>query len=180
MGDGHYLWPWPLIYWPEYQYISSIYQGISTYQVTWVIRCTRGDGNNTFCLDLCYNDLNINTRGHLLIKDYLPSLKLLGQNVLDLSNAKCVGRTRQIIQYRATVTLWRPPRPSTWLLSADLNINRDIYPPRSLSTYHVWDSGKKTFFWVISCTRHRIQKFCVSGVKRTFNIVWPCQLVGWL
>ena len=24
---------------------------------------------------------------------------------------------------------------------------------------------------------HRFQKFCVCGVKRTFNIVWPCQLI---
>ena len=30
--DWHYLWPWPLTYWPEYQEGSSTNQGLSTYQ----------------------------------------------------------------------------------------------------------------------------------------------------
>ena len=31
--DWQDLWPWPLAYWPEYQYESSTHQGLSTYQV---------------------------------------------------------------------------------------------------------------------------------------------------
>ena len=100
-GDWHNLWPWPLTYWPEYQYGSSTHQWLSTYQVwsfwgkpflsyplhkVW-------ETDMTFDLDLWPTDLNIN-RDHLLIKDYLPtapSLKLLGQNVIALKLSVAQG-----------------------------------------------------------------------------------------
>ena len=33
LRDWHDLWPWPLTYWPDYQYGSSTHQGLSTNQV---------------------------------------------------------------------------------------------------------------------------------------------------
>ena len=52
---------------------------------SWVNSCTRWS-RLAWALTMTF-DLNIN-RGHLLINDYLPSLKLLGQSVLELSVAQ--------------------------------------------------------------------------------------------
>ena len=80
LEDWHDLWPWPLTYWPDYQYWPSTHQGLSTYQVWsfWgkelfsypLYKVWKTD--MTFDLDLWPTDLAIN-RDHLLIKDYLPS-----------------------------------------------------------------------------------------------------------
>ena len=75
------LWPWPLTYWPEYRYGSSTQQGLSTNKVwsSWGKSFLSYPSHKvwetgmTVDLDLWPTDLNIN-RGHLLIKDYLPTM----------------------------------------------------------------------------------------------------------
>ena len=106
----------------------------------------------TFDLDLCSTDLNIN-RGHLLMKDswisigviyswrtiYLPSLKLLGQNVLELSVAQ-------------SEVDWHDLWPT------DLNINRDHLLIKDYLHVHVptkFEASWAKHSWVIRCTRLR-------------------------
>ena len=80
LRDWHDLWPWPLTYWPDYQFGSSTQQRLSTYQV-WSFwgkvllsyQLHKGwETDMTFDLDLWPTDLTFN-RDHLLIKDYLPT-----------------------------------------------------------------------------------------------------------
>ena len=40
MGDWHDLWPWPLTYWPEYQYLPTKIE-VSWARRSWVISCIR-------------------------------------------------------------------------------------------------------------------------------------------
>ena len=80
-----------------------------------------------FNLDLSPNDLNIN-RDHLLTKEYLPTkLKLLGQNIPELSVAQGVGDEYD---------LW----------PTDLDINRDnLLTKDYLPTMQVWSLLDKAF-----------------------------------
>ena len=96
-----------------------------------------------FDLNLWPTDLNIN-RGHILIKDYLPtkfeafwvpSLKILGQSVLDLSVAQ--GEVD-----------WH----DLWPWPTDLNINRGHLLMKDYLPTKFEDSGAKRSR-VISCTR---------------------------
>ena len=87
----------------------------------------------TFDLDLWPTDLNIN-RGHLLIKDYLPTkFEGMGQSVLELSVAQ--GEVN-----------WHDLWPT------DLNINRDHLLTKGYLPTKFEASGAKRS-WVISCPR---------------------------
>ena len=84
--------PWHLTYWPEYKKGSSNHQGLSTYQV-WSFWCKVflsyqlhkvWEPNMTFDLSTWISTGII----YWLWTIYLPSLKLLGQSVLELSVAQ--------------------------------------------------------------------------------------------
>ena len=93
----------------------------------------------TFDLDLWPTDLNID-RDHLLTKDYLPtvpSLKLLGQSVLELSVAQGEVNWHD---------LWLDRWPTDLKISKDHLLTKDYLPTKFEA------SGAKRS-WVISCTR---------------------------
>ena len=88
-ADWHDLWPWPLTYWPEYQEGSSTHQGLSTYQVwsfwgkaflSYQLHKMKRLLTLTFDL-LTWISIGIIYSSRTI---YLPSLKLLGQRVLEL------------------------------------------------------------------------------------------------
>ena len=107
-----------IIYSSRTFYLLSKASGAKRY---WVIRCTRF-GRLTWPWTLAF-DLNIK-RDHLLIKDYLSSLKVLGQRVLELSVAQGLGDWHD---------LWNWP-----LTCISIGI---IYS----SAYQVWRFWGKTF-----------------------------------
>ena len=94
LEDWHDLWPWTLTYWPDYQKGSSTHQGLSTYQV-WSFR---GKAFQSYPLhkvretDMTFDLGPTDWQSIGIIYSsrtiYLPSLKLLGQSVVELSVAQ--------------------------------------------------------------------------------------------
>ena len=132
------LWPWPtdlninkdhlLIM----DYVPTKFEA-SEAKCSWIISLTVWETMMTFDLltwkwisiGIVYSSWNI----------YLPNLKLLGQSVLELSDAQGVGHQHD---------LW----------PTDLNINRDHLPIKDYLPTKFEASGAKRS-WVISCTRLR-------------------------
>ena len=97
--DWHDLWPWPLTYWPEKQNINRGHLLIKDYLPTkfegygakrsWVISCTRWS-KLAWPLTLTFDLLTWISIGIIYSPRtiYLPSLKLLGQSILQLSIAQ--------------------------------------------------------------------------------------------
>ena len=110
------------------------------------------ESDMTYDLDLWPTDLNIN-RGHLLIKDYLPSK-------FEASEAKLSGVISCTWAINMTFDLD--------LLPTDLNINRGHllildYVPTKFEA-----CGTKNC-WVISCTRYRKSTWPLT---LTFDLTW--------
>ena len=99
LTDWHDLWPWPLTYWPDYQwdhllikdYLPTKFEA-SGAKRCWVISCTRFE-RLTWPLTLTFDLLTWLSIGIIYSPRtiYLPSLKFLGQKLLELSVAQGEG-----------------------------------------------------------------------------------------
>ena len=156
LRDWHDLWPWPLTYWPDYQYGSSTHQGLSTYQV-WSLwgkallsyplhKVWKTD--MTFDLDLWPTDLTIN-RDHLLIKDYLPTE----------FEASRVKRCWVIRSTRFEWLTW--PWPLTWLSIGIIYSSRTIYLPS------------------LKLLGQSVVELSVAQGLRDWHDLWPWPLTYW-
>ena len=94
--NWHDLWPWPLTYWPEYQWDHLLTKDYlptkceaSGAKCSWVISCTRWS-ELAWSLTLTFDLLTWISIGIIYSPRtiYLPSLKLLGRSVLELSVAQ--------------------------------------------------------------------------------------------
>ena len=92
----HDLWPWPLTYWPVFNrghllikdYLPTKFEA-SGAKHSWVISCTRWS-LLAWPLTLTFDLLTWKSIGIIYLPRtiYLPSLKLLGQSILELSVAQ--------------------------------------------------------------------------------------------
>ena len=143
VGDWHDLWTWPLTYWLNINrdhllikdYLPTKFED-SVAKRSWVISCTRY-GRSTLPLTLTFDLLTWITIGIIYLSwtIYLPSLKLVGQSIVELSVAQCIGAEHD-------------PWPT------DLNIYRDHLLIKNYLPTKLEASGAKCS-WVMSCTRLR-------------------------
>ena len=145
--DWHDLWPWPLTYWPLNinrdhllikDYLRINIEASRAIKRSWIISCTRWS-RLTWPLTLTFDLLTwISIRIIYSSRTiYLPSLKLLGQSIFELSIAQGEEDWHDL-----------------WPWPTDLNINRDILLIKDyLPTKFEVPGAKRS--WVISCTRLR-------------------------
>ena len=140
VGDGHDFWPLP--YWPEYQYGSSIGPGLSTYQVWrfWVKAFFSNLLHKVWRTNMTFRLLTWISIGiiYSLKTIYLSSLKLLRQSILDLFVARGVGDQHDL-------WLW----PFLW--PTELTINWDHLLIKNYIPTKFEASGTKRS-WVIHWT----------------------------